>query len=83
MNNLLKKLIHTNLGANPTTLRTTAPALCYSAAEYACPVWTSSTRAKKVDVAVNETCRIITGCLKPTNNNKLYILSGIAPPEIG
>jgi len=43
------------------------------------------THAKKVDVAVNETCRIITGCLKPTNTNKLYTLcgiGGIAPPEI-
>lgn len=41
-----------------------------------------STHAKKVDVAVNETCRIITGCLKLTNTNKLYTLCGIAPPEI-
>jgi len=59
-----------------------ALALCYSAAEYACPVWMSYTHAKKVDVAVNETYRIITGCLKPTNTNKLYTLCGIAPPEI-
>lgn len=81
-NNLLKKLVHTNWGAEPTVLRTTALALCHSAAEYACPVWMSSTHAKKVDVAVNETCRIITGCLKPTNTNKLYTLCGIAPPEI-
>lgn len=67
-NNLLKKLVHTNWGADPTILRTTALALCHSAAEYACSVWMSSTHAKK--------------CLKPTNTNKLYILCGIAPPEI-
>jgi len=42
----------------------------------------SSTHAEKVDVAVNETYRIISGCLKPTNTNKFYILCGIAPPEI-
>jgi len=42
----------------------------------------SSAHAKKVNVAANETRRITTGCLKPTNTNKLYALCGIAPSEI-
>ena len=38
-----------------------------SAGEYACPMWhRSAHHAQEVDVALNETCRIITGCLKPT-----------------
>ena len=69
-------------GANPQTLKTTALALCYSAAEYACPVWERAAHAKKLDPALNATCRLITGCLKPTPTERLYILAGIAPPEI-
>ena len=59
-----------------------ALALCYSAAEYACPVWERSTHAKKLDATLNETCRMITGCLKPTNTNSLPVLAGIAPSDI-
>ncbi|VVC24696.1 Hypothetical protein CINCED_3A012938 [Cinara cedri] len=35
-----------------------------------------------VDVALNESCRLITGCLKNAPVEQLYILSGIAPPSI-
>ena len=38
-NNLLHKLANSSWGANTLTLRATALALCYSVAEYACPVW--------------------------------------------
>ena len=69
-------------GATPTTLRSSALALCYSAAEYACSVWERSTHAKKLDATLNETCRMITGCLKPTNTNSLPVLAGIAPSDI-
>ena len=31
---------------------------------------------------LNETCRLITGCIRPTATPDLYVLSGIAPPEI-
>ena len=65
-----------------TTLRTSALALCYSAAEYACPVWERSAHAKKLNATLNETCRMIKGCLKPTNTNSLPVLGGIAPSDI-
>ncbi|KAJ4933183.1 hypothetical protein JOQ06_030018 [Pogonophryne albipinna] len=51
-------------------------------AEYACPVWERAAHAKKLDPALNASCRIITGCLKSTPTDRLYILAGIAPPEI-
>ena len=35
-----------------------------------------------VDIALNDTCRIITGCLKATPIPCLYALAGIAPPHI-
>ena len=59
-----------------------ALALCYSAAEYVCPVRERSTHAKKLNSTLNGTYRMITGCLKPTNTNSLPILAGIAPSDI-
>ena len=32
--------------------------------------------------SLNECCRIITGCLKPTRTDHLHILAGISPPGI-
>lgn len=81
-NNIIRKLTSRSWGANPHTLRTSAMALCLSTAEYAAPVWGGSAHAKQVDVALNETTRIITGCLRPTPTEKLYPLAGIAPPHI-
>ena len=81
-NNLLHKLANSSWGANTSTLRATALALCYSVAEYACPVWERSSHAKKVDASLNDSCRCITGCLRPTNVDSLYVLAGIAPPGI-
>jgi len=69
-------------GEQILTLRTSALALCYSAAEYASPVWSRSSHTKYIDPAQNDSCRIITGCLKPTNANSLYLRAGIARPDI-
>ena len=45
-------------------------------------MWERSTHAKKLDVTLNDTCRMITCCLKPTNTNSLPVPAGIAPPDI-
>ena len=79
-NNLLKKLGNSKWGTNASTIRTTALALCYS--EYASPVWARSPFADKLDPELNKACRAITGCLKPTYVEYLYLLAGIAPPDI-
>jgi len=47
------------------------------------PVWGRSTHTKQIDISLNETACIITGCLKPTPVEKLYPLAEIAPPHIG
>ena len=65
-NNLLRRLAGSKWGACATTLRTSALALVYSAAEYASPAWCRSSHAKKLDTALNDTMRLITGCLRPT-----------------
>ena len=66
-NNLLKKLANSRWGTNARTIRTTALALCYSTAEYAAPVWERSAYAHLLNTELNQACRAITGCLKPTN----------------
>ena len=47
-NNLLRRLAGSSWGASPSTLRTGALALVYSAAEYASPAWSRSAHAKKI-----------------------------------
>ena len=37
-NNILRRLSHTKWGTKPATIKTTALALCYFTAEYACPL---------------------------------------------
>ena len=81
-NNLLRKLSNSKWGANASTIKTTALALCYSVAEYAAPVWSRSSHAQELNPELNSACRAITGCLKPTNVVDLYLLAGIAPPNI-
>ena len=81
-NNLLKKLANSRWGTNARTIRTTALALCYSTAEYATPVWERLAYAHLLNPELNQACRAITGCLKPTNVENLYLLTGIAPPKI-
>ncbi|XP_071505175.1 uncharacterized protein [Diadema antillarum] len=55
-NNILRKLANSKWGTDPGTIRSTALAMCYSAAEYACPVWGRSSHAKKLDPVLNTAC---------------------------
>ena len=79
-NNLLRKLSNSKWGTNVSTMRTTV--LCYYVAEYAAPVWARSSHAQKLNPVLNSVYRAVTGCLKPTNVEDLYLLAGIAPPNI-
>ncbi len=81
-NCLLRKLANSQWGAKAKTLRTSALALSYSAAEYCAPVWCRSSHSQKIDVELNQACRIITGTLRPTPVEMVHRLSGIAPPKI-
>ena len=47
-----------------------------------CPVWETLTHVSKLDPALKEACRSITGCLMPTSVESIYILAGIAPPGV-
>jgi len=56
-NNLLMKLAGSTCGASANTLRSSALARCYSAAEYCAPVWWRSAHINLVDVQLNSTVR--------------------------
>ena len=74
-NNLLKKLANSKWRTNASTIRTTALALFYSIVEYAAPVSARFTYADILDSELNKACRAITGCLKPTYVEDLYLLA--------
>ena len=56
--------------------------LVYSAAEYCAPVWCRSAHTRLIDSVLNDTLRIVTGCLRPTPTDHLPVLSGIQPAEV-
>jgi len=81
-NCLLRLLAWSTWGAHASVLRTSALALVYSSAEYAAPAWCCSTHTKKLDAALNDTLRIISGYLKPTCRELLPVLTGIPPARL-
>ena len=80
--NLLKRLAGNHWGADFSTLRSSALALCYSAAEYCSLAWSQSHHCYKVDVALNEYLRLVSGYIKPTPTDTLPVLRGIEPADI-
>jgi len=96
-NNLLCFLAGSSWSASAPNIRTSTLAIDFSAAEYAAPGWCRSCHSKKVDVALNDTLPLITGCLRPISTGLLVerapqlqtlllealpILAGIAPPNL-
>ena len=81
-NKIIHKLAGSSWGAAMPTLRTSALALVYSAAEYASPVWLNSSHCSKIDVQLNHSMRIISGTVKSTPIEWLPVLCNILPPHI-
>ena len=81
-NNLLRRLAGLSWGANFKVLQTAAVCLVYAPAEYCAPAWSSSTHTAKIDIVLNTTMRIVSGCLKTTPTFYLPVVSGIIPPDI-
>jgi len=82
-NNLLMKLASSPRGTSANTLRSTALALCSSAAEYCAPVWSRSAHtSQQVDEQLNSTMRLISGTLRSTPLPWLPVLSNIEPPTL-
>ena len=79
---LLRRLLGLGWGAGAETLRIATLSLVYSTAEYCAPVWCRSAHTCLIDSVLNDTLRIVTGCLPPTPTNHLHVLSGIQPAEL-
>ena len=69
-------------GAGAETLRIATLSLVYSTSEYCAPVWCRSAHTRLIDSVLNDTLRIVTGCLRPTPTDHLPVLSGIRPVEL-
>ena len=70
------------MGAGAKTLRIATLSLVYSTAEYCAPVWCRSAHTRLIDNVLNDTFRMVTGCLRPTPTDHLPVLSGIQPAEL-
>ena len=81
-NNLIAKLAGISWGASISTLCTSALALCYSVAEYCCPVWARSSYTDLIDTKLHSAMHLISGCLQPTQLSWLPVLSNVAPPSL-
>jgi len=81
-NNLVVKLAGTSWGASASTLGTSSLALCYSVAEYCCPVWARSSCTNLIDTQLHNVMRVISACLQPTQLSWLPVLSNVASPSL-
>ena len=61
---------------------TAALALCYSVAEYCCPVWARSSYTNLFYTQLHSSMRLISGCLQPTQLSCLPVLSNVVPPAL-
>ena len=70
------------MGNKSNSTRTTVMAMCYLIVEYAVPVWARSTYPDIFEPELTKACRAITGCLKLTYVEDVYLFVGIVPPDI-
>ena len=78
----LRRLVGSSWRAGARTLRLATLALIHSAAEYCALVWSRSAHTRLIDKPINNALRLMTGCLRPTPTDNLFVLSGITPTEL-
>ena len=79
---LSSHVVGSEWGAGAKTLRITTLSLVYSTSNYCPPVWCCSAHTRLIDNVLNDTLRIVTGCLRSTPTDHLPVLSGIQPDEL-
>ena len=80
--NLLRRLAGTKWGAHFDVLQTSTTALAFAPAEYCSPVWCRSAHRHRLDAALNNGLRLVSGCIRSTPTFMLPVVSGIMPPDI-
>ena len=71
-NNILRKLSNSKWGCTPHTITTSTLALCCTAGDYACPVWSRSVHAIKLDPALNNACQAVRHRLSQTYQHQQH-----------
>ena len=71
-NNIIRKLANSTWGCKASTPRPNCLALCYSAAEYACPVWARSTHAHKLNPALHDCCVTAAESSRAASNQRTW-----------
>ena len=79
---LVRRLVGSGWRAGAKTLRIATLSLIYSTSEYCAQVWCRSAHTRLIDNALNDSLRIVTGCLHLTPKDHLPVLSGIQPAEL-
>ena len=79
---LLRCLAGSSWGDGARTLRIATLALIHSAAEYCTPVWSRSVHMRLIDKPIIDALRLVTGHLRPTPTNNLFVLSDITLTEL-
>jgi len=58
------------------------PLFCFAAAEYCSPVRCRSKHTHLIDKPIHDALRLVTGCLRPTPIDNLFVLEGITFTEL-
>ena len=77
-----RRLAGSGWGDGIKTLHTAALSLIYSTVEYCAPAWRRWAHTGLIDSVLNDTLRIVAGCLRPTPTDNLPVISGIQPAEL-
>ena len=80
--NLLRRLSGTKWGKHFYVLQTSTTALTFAPAEYCSPMWCRSAHTHRLDAALNNGIRLVSGCIRSTPTFMLPVVSGIMPPDI-
>lgn len=70
--NLLLKLAGSKWCEKLQVVKTSVQALCFSTGKYASPVWCIRIHSQLLDVALNQTWRLVNGYMKAATIDKLY-----------
>ena len=78
----LRRLAGSGWGASSKRLRISVLSLVCSTAEYCAPVWCRIMHTRLIDSILNDSLRIVPGCLLPAPMEDLLVLAGIQPAEL-
>ena len=80
--NLLRRLVDTKLGAHFYVLKKSTLAFAFAPAKYCSPVWCPSDHTYRLEAALNNSLRLVSGCIRSTPSVTLPVVTGITSTYI-